>query len=95
MQPCHWAADRSGELVEFRVDTVAALETVVVQERLLQRREVVRMAEPLDRHDLVAVVHAGERQAGVDPPPVDEHGTGPALTMVAALLHAVQIEVVA
>ncbi len=44
---------------------------------------------------LVAFVHHGERQAGIDPPPVDHHGAGAALAVVAALLGAGQVQVLA
>ena len=43
----------------------------------------------------VAFVHDGERQAGIDPPPVDDHRAGAALAVVAALLGAGQVQMLA
>ncbi|GJE44725.1 hypothetical protein AEGHOMDF_3915 [Methylobacterium soli] len=57
--------------------------------------QVVRLAEPLDGGDLRALMHHGERQAGIDAPPVHDHRAGPALTVVAALLRAGQVQVLA
>ena len=52
-------------------------------------------AQAFDRDDVVALVHHGEREAGVDAPAVDQHGAGAALPVVAALLGAGQMEVFA
>ena len=78
-------ADRRADLARR---AVAALEAVVLDERRLQRVQVVRRAQPLDGDDLVALVHDRERQAGVDAPAVDQHRAGAALAVVAALLGA-------
>ena len=67
----------------------------MVDKRLLQRREGFRGPQALDRHDLVAVVHAGEGEAGVDPSTVQKDGAGAALAMVAALLGAGETEMMA
>jgi hypothetical protein len=64
-------------------------------ERVLQRVQVARLAEALDRHDLVVLMHHGEREAGIDPSAVDQHRARPALTMVAALLRPRQSEMLA
>jgi hypothetical protein len=40
-------------------------------------------------------VHHGERQAGVDPSPVHQHGAGAALAAIAPLLGPEQAEVLA
>jgi hypothetical protein len=52
----------------------------------LHRVQVAGLAQPLDRQDLGALVHNGERQAGIDPPPIHQHGTGTALAVIAAFL---------
>ena len=44
---------------------------------------------------LVALVHHRERQAGVDPPAVDDHRAGAALAVVAALLGAGEMQMLA
>ena len=45
---------------------VAALERVMVDERLLQRMQRAVGRETLDRGDLRAIVHDGKRQARID-----------------------------
>ena len=81
-----------GEHANCRADltrrAIAALEAVVVDERGLHRMQIVTVRQALDRRDRVAVVHHGERQAGVDPAAVDQHGAGAALSVVAALFRA-------
>ena len=74
---------------------VAALEAVVLEERRLHRVQLVAFGQPFDRGDLAALVHHGERQAGVDAPAVDQHRAGAALAVVAALLGAGEAEVLA
>ena len=74
---------------------VAALIAVVLHEGGLHRMQVVRRAQALDGGDLVALVHHRERQAGVDPPAVDDHRAGAALAVVAALLGAGEMQVLA
>ena len=90
---------RLGEHADGRADlaggAVAALEAVVLDEGGLQRVQGARRAETFDRHDLVALVHDGERQARVDAPAVDQHRAGAALPVVAALLGAGQVQVLA
>ena len=73
----------------------AALRGVVVRERLLDRRQVVGVAEPFDRRDLGAV-HGGERQeAGAAGLAVDEHGARAAAALLAAVLRAQDPELLA
>ncbi len=75
-----------------------ALEGVLLDERPLQRMQFTVLAtwgEPLDGGDLGALQAPCQRQAGVDPPPVDQDGAGPAGTGVAALLGAGQAELFA
>ena len=90
---------RFGEHADRRADlaggAVAALEAVVLDERGLQRVQRAGRAQAFDRHDLVALVHDGERQARVDAPAVDQHRAGAALPVVAALLGAGQVQVLA
>ena len=50
------------------------------------------LAKPLHRSDLAAVVHHGQRQAGIDALAIDQHGAGAALAAVAALLGAGQVQ---
>jgi hypothetical protein len=57
--------------------------------------KLFRRAETFDGGDLVAVVHHGQAQAGVDAPAVDMDRARPALTVVAALLRAGQVKVLA
>ncbi|VXC67062.1 hypothetical protein SPHINGO8AM_180051 [Sphingomonas sp. 8AM] len=56
----------------------------------MQRMEVLGRAQPLDRHDLVVLVHHRQRQAGIDPPPVHQHRARAALAVVATFLGAGQ-----
>src|SRR5262245_40544167 len=88
-----------GEQADPRADlaggAVAALKGVAVDERLLERVQPVALRQALDRRDPGAGVHDGEREAGVDAPPVDQDGAGAALAVVAALLGPGQAEVLA
>ena len=74
---------------------VAALEAVMLDERLLQRVQAVAVRQALDRGDLAALVLHRQRQAGVDALAVDQHRAGAAGALVAALLGAGEAEVVA
>ena len=74
----------------------AALETVLLGERLLDRMK--RRAggrEALDGHQLVPLRLYGEHQAGPHGPPVDENGAGAAHAVLAAEVRAGQVELVA
>ena len=44
---------------------------------------------------LRAVLHDGEREAGIDAPSVDQHRAGAALAVIAALLGAGEVEMIA
>ena len=55
----------------------------------------VALRHAFDGEDVGAVVAERQRQAGIDPPPVDQHGAGAALAAVAALLGAGQIQALA
>ncbi len=74
---------------------VAALECVVVDERLLQRMQRAVHRQAFDGGDLGAILHDGEREARIDAPAVDQDRAGAALPVVAALLGAGQVEMVA
>src|SRR5437868_5063019 len=63
---------------------VPALVPVALDERGLHRVQVLGGAQPFDGGDLVALVHEGKAQAGVDPPAVDVNGAGAALAVIAA-----------
>ena len=74
---------------------VAALEGVVIDEGLLQRMQRAVFGKPFDGGDLGAVLHDGEREAGIDAPSVDQDRAGAALAVVAAFLGAGEVEMVA
>src|ERR1700722_8157581 len=74
---------------------VAALIAVMLDERFLKWMQIVRLAEAFDGGDLVAVVHGGEAETTVHPPPVHVNGTRSALAVIAAFLRACQIEAIA
>ncbi len=83
-------ADRRAELAR---GTVAALEGVMVDERLLERMQVVAIGcQPLDGDDLGVLVRDGEGQAAIHAPAVEQDGAGSALPVVAALLGAGEAE---
>ena len=84
--------DRGAELAGR---AVAALERVALDERGLQRVQLVAAGEPLDGRQLRAVVGDGEREARVGTAPVDQDRARAALAVVAALLRAGQLEVLA
>src|SRR5271165_2164121 len=72
--------------------TIAALKAVVLDKSRLQRVQRFTVGEPLYRRDRLAVMHCGERQAGVDAA-ADEHHRGRATrAMIAGLLVSGQRE---
>jgi hypothetical protein len=71
------------------------LEAVALDEGGLHGMKGAGQAKTFDRHDVVILVHHGERQTRVDAPSVDQHGAGTALPVVAALLGARQVEMLA
>src|SRR5690606_24103537 len=73
--------------------TVAALVPVVPHERFLHGMHRVRRAQPLDGSDLVAVMHDGQGQTAVDPPPRNDHRARTTLAVIAAFLAARQLNV--
>ena len=56
----------------------------MLEKRLLHRMQFIALREPFDRGDLVAFVHDGESEAGIDAPAVDQDRAGAALAMIAA-----------
>lgn len=54
---------------------------------------LVRRGKALDRCDLVALVHHREAEAGINPDPVDHHGSGTALVVITPLPGARQMQV--
>src|SRR5262245_8411513 len=72
--------------------TKSALQTVVLDERRLERVELVAVRQTFDRLDLGTVVHRGQRQARGDPPAVEKDGARAARTLVAPLLRAGEIK---
>jgi hypothetical protein len=50
--------------------------------------KILRCAEAFDGRDVVALLHYRQREARGDPAPVDDHGAGAALALVASLLRA-------
>jgi hypothetical protein len=75
---------------------VAALQAVVLRERLLERRQLAVLGrEPLDGRDLGAVGLWREQHAALHRRAVQEHGAGAAVPGVAADVGSGQVEVVA
>ena len=87
-QPSRASPSMPDGRAELSRRAVAALERVVVDERLLQRVQLVAARQPFDRRDLRAVVRDRQREAGVHPPAVEQHRARAALAVVAALLGA-------
>ena len=61
----------------------------------LERMELARAADTLDRRELAALQPDREQRAALERAPVDEDGTGAALARVAADLRAGESELVA
>src|SRR5438477_5463051 len=74
---------------------VSALESVVSNERGLQRMQLSIRGNALDGRDALTAVHDGERQAGVVAASVDQHGARAARSLIASLLRAGEIEMFA
>src|SRR6266851_2730990 len=88
LEECNGGHDLAG-------GTVTALVTVVLDEGCLHGMKVVGLADAFDGCDLFIGMHHGEGEAGVHAAAVDMDGAGSALTVVAALLCAGEIEVLA
>src|SRR5579864_4002044 len=76
-----------------RADT--ALEAPIVEKRLLQRVQAIVLSEPLDRGNLGAIRHYGQRDARTDRLAVEYHGASAASAYAATLLCPGKSEVVA
>src|SRR5690606_11261997 len=74
---------------------VTALEPVVVEERLVKRLPTVVGRQAGTGGDVGAVVGDGQRQAGRDSPPVQQHRARAALAVVTALLRGEHAQPVA
>src|SRR5262249_7857542 len=74
---------------------VAALRGAEIGERLLQRMESLGSRHALDRFHTPALAFESEAEAGDNGLAADEHGAGPALAELAAVLRARQREVLA
>src|SRR6185437_5094375 len=66
----------------------AALQAVMVHERLLHRMQVIALRQPLDGADLFAVSLHGEHQARAHRRAVDDDGAGAADAVLAADMRA-------
>src|SRR5262249_17297918 len=71
---------------------VAALEGIMLDERLLQGVQGVSFCKSLDGDNPRPLLHDRKREAGIDAPPVDQHGAGAALAVVAAFFGSGEIE---
>jgi hypothetical protein len=67
----------------------------VIDKGLLQRMQRTIARKALDGGNFGAFLHDSQCQAGIDPPPVDQNGARAALSVIAALLGAGQVEMVA
>ncbi len=72
----------------LRHGAVAALESILGDERGLHRMQPPILREPLDGGDSVTLVHDRQCEAAIDPPSLHDHGAGAALAVVASLLGA-------
>ena len=73
----------------------AALQAVIVLERLLHRMQLAALGEPFDRRDVRASQRGREHGAGLDRASVDMDDAGAALRGVAADMRAGQAEILA
>src|SRR5215213_6522206 len=67
----------------------------MIDERLLQWVERPVLCQSFDRRDARAIFHHRQCQTCEDPPAIDQYGASAALTLVAALLGAGQVEMIA
>jgi hypothetical protein len=67
---------------------IAALVTVVIYERRLQRVQIVWRAEAFNRGDACALVHDRERQAGINASSIRDHRARAALPLIASFFRA-------
>src|SRR5471032_1510894 len=73
---------------------IAALEPVMIDERLLQRVQTASFGQSFDRGDLPTLMLHGQGKARQDTFAVDQHRAGAARALVAALLGAGEVEMI-
>ena len=69
---------------------VSTLEGVVFDKGCLQRVQCVGRPQAFDGYHRIAIVHDGEREAGLDTAAVYQDRAGAALPVIAALLRTAQ-----
>src|SRR4051795_5367634 len=74
---------------------VAALGCLLLDERLLEHVRLVDRAETFEGRDLARLQRTDRYDAGAHRSAVDQHGAGPALRQPAAILGAIEFEIVA
>ena len=65
---------------------ITTLKSIVLDERRLQRMQVVAVGQPFDRRNCFALVHHRQRETRVDPFAINENGTRAALSKRTAFL---------
>jgi hypothetical protein len=60
----------------------------------LERGEIAGLTEAFDGGDLIAIMHAGERQAAIDAPAIHHDRAGAALAVVAAFFRPGQAKMI-
>jgi hypothetical protein len=71
---------------------VSTLKRVMLHEGCLHWMQRIMRGKAFNRGDLVAVMHDGQREAGIDPAAIHMDGASAALTVVASLLASKQRE---
>src|SRR4051795_4916794 len=74
---------------------IAALESITLYERRLQRMELIALGQALDGGDLATFHQSGERQTGLYPLTVHQDRAGATLTEPAAFFRAGELQVLA
>ena len=89
------AGARLGQHADGRADlprrAEAALQCVMRDKGRLHRVQRIAVGQAFDGGEVTALLHHGQRQAGLDAPPVAEDRAGAALAAVAAFLGAGQV----
>ncbi|PAV66105.1 hypothetical protein WR25_17476 [Diploscapter pachys] len=73
---------------------VAALESIMANESLLQRVQRAPLGHTFDGGQRITVAHDSQGQTGIDPPTIAQHRARPALAVVATFAGAHQVELV-
>ena len=63
---------------------IAALKSIVLDERGLHRMQFIAIGQPFDRRDLVALVHECEGETRIDPSAIHQNRARAALPVIAA-----------